>query len=63
VGKSAENNESFKHKMSDNDKNNEKRRKMDKRIKTLEERQKKSWRSAHRPGSVLLNLNHKLYLM
>lgn len=35
VGKSADNNESFKNKMSDNDKNNEKTSKMNKRIKTL----------------------------
>lgn len=60
VRKSADNNESFKHKMSDN-KNNEKRNKMDKRIQTLEERQKTSWKSAHRPESILLILNHKLY--
>lgn len=63
MGKCADNNESSKHKMSDNDKSNEKRSKMDRRIKTLKERQKKkSWKLAHRPGSTLLNMNHELYL-
>lgn len=57
-------NESSKHKMSDNDKSNEKRSKMDRRIKTLKKskKKKKSWKLAHRPGSILLNLNHKLTL-
>lgn len=39
--KCAGNNESSKHKMSDNDRSNEKRSKMDRRIKILKEMQKR----------------------
>lgn len=44
-------NESSKHKMSDNDKSNEKRSKMDRRIKTLKKKQKKK-----NPGNLHTDL-------